>query len=71
MDLAMVSVRLSGLATVHLEPMRRTSVLSLLRKLDENHFFSSRQLEREVGGFLSLYAWCHLCNNDIGCLHVS
>lgn len=29
MDLAMVRGRLSGLATVHLEPMRSTSVFSL------------------------------------------
>lgn len=55
MDLAMFRGRLSGLATVHLEPMRRTFVLPLLRKLDENQFFSSnRRLEREVGGFSSV-----------------
>lgn len=40
---------------MHLEPMRITSVLSLLRKLVENQFFSSnRWLEREVGGFSSV-----------------
>jgi len=49
----MGTVKLGVLVRVDLEPMRRTSVLSLLsfRKLEENQFLiSCKQSQREEGG---------------------
>ena len=52
-ELSMVTVKLSVLDIVDVEPMRRTSDLSLfsLRKLEENQdFMSVRQSARAEGG---------------------
>lgn len=60
MDLTMVRGRLSGLATVHLEPMRSTSVLSLLRKLGENQLFLVL-----IGSWKGKWVGFHLCKLGI------
>lgn len=51
------------MATVHLELMRRTSVLSLLRKLDENQFFLVL-----IGSCKGKWAGFHLCKLGVICV---